>query len=352
VKILNWRHKVKRRYAVLFGTALVFVFGSCKSAPKTEEPVAAEVEKPAEPAPAPVEPAPVAKIIDNSDALSKAAAARQAAIDAGADKAAADMFAAADNLYNALKTRSETGEDATGGLKDVTARYQALAEYTKALEIKARIDQLGYSSYDQGDYDKGCAAAGTFESFASAEGVTGSQMYDKAHLAYTSFSNALVTAFRKLAQDERTAAFKSKRDADSVYAGVSQKDAYTAAVASFRSGDTSFSMQDPENALKHYQDAHHAFDVLYADISEKRAAAQKAIDDAKNKVAESAEYADQADKNAPLEGDNIKGIESHDAVLLQAESYEDPKKSEEDIPETITESAGENSENNVKEAAE
>lgn len=338
---------MKKRYVVLFGTALVLAFVSCKSAPKAEEPVAEA--QPAETVQTenPVTP----EKIDNSDALSKAAAARQAAIDAGADKTAADLFTAADNLYDSLKARSETGEDAAAGLADVTARYQALEEYAKALELKARIDQLGYSSYDQGDYDKGSDAVGAFESFASAEGVTGSAMYDKAHLAYTSFGKVLATAFRKLAQDERTAAFKAKRDADSVYAGVSQKDAYNVAVKSFRDGDASYSMQDPENALKHYQDSRQAFEALYADISEKRAAAQKAIDDAKAKVAESADYAVQADKDAPLEGDDIEGIETSDAVLLQTETYDDPKNSEEDVPETITDDTDGDSANNTTEAA-
>jgi len=339
------------RYVVLFGAALVLTFVSCKSAPKTEEPAApAPAAQPAEQVKTeePAAPAPV----DNSAALSKAAEARQSALDAGADKTASVLFAAADDLYNTLKTQSETGSDESTGLGDVTARYKALEEYAKALELKNRIDQLNYSSYDQGNYDKGTAAAAEFNSFSSTEGVTGSSMYDKAHLAYTSFNKVLVTAFRKLAQNERTAAFKSKRDADSVYAGVSQKDAYNAAVKSFRDGDASYSMQDPENALKHYQDAHQSFDVLYADISQKRTAAQKAIDNAKEKVAESADYATQADKDAPLEGGDVKGIESHDAVLLQAETFEDPKSAEENVPESITDTPDGNSDNSAKEAAE
>jgi len=337
------------RYVVLLGAALVLTFVSCKSAPKAEEP-APVAEQPSEPAE--TEEVAVPEPVDNSSALSKAAAARQAALDAGADKAASLLFAAADDLYNTLKTQSETGSDETAGLADVTARYKALEEYTKAVELKNRIDQLDYASYDQGSYDKGSAALDTFNSFTSSDGVTGSDMYDKAHLAYTSFNKVLVTAFRKLAQDARMAAFKSKRDADSVYAGVSQKDAYNTAVKSFRDGDASYSMQDPENALTHYQDAQKAFDALYADISQKRAAARKAIDEAKAKVAESADYATQADKDAPLEGDDIKGIESHDAVLLQAETYEDPKTAEENVPESLADTPDGKSADNAKEAAE
>ena len=273
---------------------------------------------------------------DNSNALSNAEAARQAAVDAGADASAADLFAATDALYNELKDKSSSGTDESEGLKDVAARYKALEEYAKALELKNRIDQLNYDSYDKTDYDKGCSGIEAFKSIQPADKVSGSQMYDTSHQAYTSFDKVLVTAFKKLAQDARVAAFSAKRNADSIYAGVSQKNAYDVAVQSFRSGDASYSMQNPEAALKEYQDAYTAFDTLYKDISEKRAAAQKAIDDAKAKVAESAGYASQADKDTPLEGDTIQGIEAPDAVLLQAETYEDPKTSEADVPDSIT----------------
>lgn len=322
---------MKKRYAILFASAVMLVFASCGSAPKAEEPAAPQPAAPEEiTAPA------VPEKVDNSNALSNAETARQAAVDAGADASAADLFAATDVLYNALKDQSSSGTDVSDGLKDVAARYKALEEYAKALKLKDRIDQLDYSSYDKADYDKGCESIESFKSILPADSVSGNQMYDTSHLAYTSLNKVLVTAFKKLAQDERIAAFSAKRNADSIYAGVSRKDAYDAAVQSFRSGDASYSMQDPESALKHYQDAYTAFDSLYKDISEKRAAAQKAIDDAKAKVAESAGYASQADKDAPLEGDDVQGIEAPDAVLLQSETYEDPKTSETDVPDTIT----------------
>jgi hypothetical protein len=322
---------VKKRYAILFASAVMLVFASCGSTPKAEEPVAPQAAAPEE-----TEKPAVSEKVDNSDALSNAEAARQAAVDAGADSSAADLFAATDALYNALKDQSSSGTDMSAGLKDVAARYKALEEYAKALELKNRIDQLDYSSYDKADYDKGCENIESFKSILPSDKVTGNEMFDTSHLAYTSFNKVLVTAFKKLAQDARVAAFSAKRNADSIYAGVSRKDAYDTAVQSFRSGDTSYSMQDPESALKHYQDSYTAFDALYKDISEKRAAAQKAIDDAKAKVAESAGYASQADKDAPLEGDGITGIEAPDAVLLQSETYDDPKTSEADIPDTIT----------------
>ena len=43
----------------------------------------------------------------------------------------------------------------------------------------------------------------------------------------------------------------------------------------------------------------------------------------------------QADKDAPLSGSNIKGIEDENAVLLKTETYDDPSTAAQAIPETV-----------------
>jgi hypothetical protein len=340
---------LKRYYAALFSAALALALVSCKSAPKEEktEPAPVPETKTEEPAVQPAEPAQPVKA-DNTADLEKAEAARKAALDAGADSAEAAQFAATDALYASLKAASDAGGDAAAGLQDVTARYNALEDYAKALKIKSRIDENNYSSYDAADYDKAEKALADLRTLFADPSATGKNMFAKADTAYASYMKVLNAAFRKLAQDERAAAFVSKRNADSVKAGVAQKDAYDKSVQEFRDGDASYSMQDAESAYGHYQTAHQSFDTLYNDISAKRAAAQKAIDDAKKKAAESSEYAAAADKEAPLEGDDIKGIEKHDAVLLEQQTYEDPDKAVADIPETITADSGSSAKEEAK----
>ena len=340
---------MKRYYAVLFSAALALALVSCKSAPKEEktEPAPVPESKTEEPAAQPAEPAQPVKT-DNTSDLEKAEAARKAALDAGADSAEEAQFTATDALYASLKAASDAGGDAAAGLQDVTARYNALEDYAKALKVKSRIDENNYSSYDAADYDKAENALADLKALFADSSATGKDMFAKADTAYTSYMKVLNAAFRKLAQDERAAAFVSKRNADSVKAGVAQKDAYDKSVQEFRDGDTSYSMQDAESAYGHYQTAHQSFDALFNDISAKRAAAQKAIDDAKKKAAESAEYAVAADKEAPLEGDDVKGIEKHDAVLLEQQTYEDPDKAVADIPETITADSGSSAKEEAK----
>ena len=318
------RQNVKK-YIIFFGAALTFGFMSCKSTKQNTKPDMPAVEQPTVPVAA-----------DNSAALNAAETARRAAVKAGADKAAPDQFNDTDARYNELTKRSKAGENVTVELADVTARYRALEEYTKASALKNRIDELGFQSYDKTNYNKGANALSAAERLSADKSSTGAQLYEQAHTAYTSLNTALQNAFKTRAREERTAAFGAKRNADSVYAAVAQKKTYDSGVADFRSGDTSYAQQDAENALKHYGDARKTFEKLYADISEKRAAAQEAIEKAKAKVAETSEYAVQADKDAPLSGSNIKGIEDENAVLLKAETYDDPTKAAQAVPETVS----------------
>ena len=219
-------------------------------------------------------------------------------------------------------------------LAEENARKSALEKYQNALAAKAKIDENGFASYDQADYDSGSESLSAFsekkDSDSSAE-----ELLALADDAYGKFLNVLNRAYKKLAKDARTQAFVSKRNADSVKAGVAAKEDYAKATEEFKSGDTNYAMQNPESAYNHYVAAKEQFDVLYGSISEKRAAAQKAIDEAKAKVEESTRYALNADSEKPLTEENVEGIESEDAVLLEQEEYAAPETMEADIPEYI-----------------
>ena len=58
---------------------------------------------------------------------------------------------------------------------------------------------------------------------------------------------------------------------------------------------------------------------------------------AKNAVLETQNYAATADKEAPLTGEEVQGIEAEDAVLLEVETFADPKAAEVELSETISE---------------
>ena len=312
----------------------VFFFISCASAPKAEEQLPEEVLEDVNAVEDVIE---EVTTVDNSSALEQADLARQAAIDANADKVAPIQFAATDALLKTLQAQAETGVDVSIGLKDVQTRYEALEKYAKAMDAKARVDELGFASYDQTSYDKGTQAIADLQNLFSETNILSSAMLEKANEAYSSFNSVLIGAFKKLAKEERNGAFAAKKDADSVKAAVAEKDSYGKAVEDFKKGDSNYAMQNPEAALKNYQSAKGQFEVLFKTVSEKRESAQKAMEAAKNAVLETQNYAATADKEAPLTGEEVQGIEAEDAVLLEAETFADPKAAEVELSETISE---------------
>ena len=205
----------------------VFFFISCASAPKAEEQLPEEVLEDVNAVEDVIE---EVTTVDNSSALEQADLARQAAIDANADKVAPIQFAATDALLKTLQAQAETGVDVSIGLKDVQTRYEALEKYAKAMDAKARVDELGFASYDQASYDKGTQAIADLQNLFSETNILSSAMLEKANEAYSSFNSVLIGAFKKLAKEERNGAFAAKKDADSVKAAVAEKDSYGKAV--------------------------------------------------------------------------------------------------------------------------
>lgn len=232
----------------------------------------------------------------------------------------------------------EEQEDNSSALEaDANARAQADDQYQKALQAKEKIDENGFASYSQDDYDNGNSLLSEFESKKDSENVSGKELLDLADSAYGKYQNVLFKAYKKLAKDARVAAFTEKKNADSVKAAAAAKVEYSSATEEFKAGDSNYAMQNPESAYNHYIAAKEKFAAMYASVSVKRAEAQKAIDEAKEKVLNSENYAINADHEKPLEGDNIEGIEAEDAVLLEADNYESSEALESEIPAVIDE---------------
>lgn len=331
-----------KKVALIMATAAIFtLFASCGSTPEPEEtaPEAPVVEESS----AEIEETEPEVVIEEetdseSDAeardeiLAKIEEARKAALEAGADKKAANIWAALDKVYNELKN-SEDDISASGA--DLTARYQALAAYAQAKDEKKKIDDNDFAKFDQKDYDEGSELLASVEEAFEAENWDASTG-DKALKAYGKFKNVTFAAYKQLALEEREAAFAAKRDADSVKAGVSRKEPYKAAADLFKSGDQLYAVKNPEGAYKNYKTAKEEFTALYKDVAAKRAQAQQKLDEAKKAVEESEKFAEKADQETPiLDTEEIEGIEEASAVLLEEDNYEAPEEAEIDIPEAI-----------------
>ena len=326
---------MKKVSIIILSIFTLLFFISCGSKPAAEEP------KPEAPdVPEVVEEIPEDTADDGLAAAARLAQlmeqvndARKAAIEAGADKNCPDQMNKLDYLLAGLKDSS----DPDSAAKSIIDRYNLLAIYSKAVDAKKEIDDSGFASYAQNNYDRGLSNLEKVE----AAFDSGSDDFDKAVFVYAEdalkeFNTVINVAYKKIAKEEREAAMEAKKNADSVKAGVSRKAEYSEAADLIQSGDSSYSMQNAKSAAEKYKSANEKFTYLYEDVAAKRAAAQAAIEEAKRRVAESQKFAEEADVKAPIT-EAVEGIEDEDAVLLEADDYEDPEEAEADIPEELDE---------------
>lgn len=300
---------MKKITLALLGAALVMTFVSCGSKPKDENadtPAAPEtteqvVETP-EPEPMP-EPEPVVTPEPEDDTAAKEA--------------------------------------------DEAARANAKRLYEAALASKKNIDESEIAEYDQKHYDEGCKLLAELEAMLKDPSVTGAQLEEKATAVNGQFNSVLMIGFKKLARYWRDEAYESKKLADSVKAGVAEKARYQKAVKDFKEGDTLYAMQAAEKSCDRYIDADDEFTALYNELTEKRAAAQAAIEAAKNAIAKVESLAAEADLTDPVTEDT-EGIEAEDTVLLEEDTYANPDDAVEELPETMNEAVVDN----VKSAAD
>ena len=330
---------MKKVLLVLFSVFTILFFISCgsKPAPEEVEPEAPVVEENVEPE------TPVVDETDNTiepeteqlseeelaALIAKIDEAREVAILAGAEKNAPDLLNSIDGIYE--KAKEENLQDNADSL---ILKYSILASYAKAKNAKIEIDENNLSGFAQKNYDEGVICLQKVEeALANIEEIEPNAQKD-AESAYSNFTNVITIAYKKLAKEQRNLAYEAKVKSDSVRAGVSQKERYKEAADNFKSGDTLYSMQSPKKALEKYELAAQQFTELYEEVSEKRAAAQAAIDAAKRKVQESSQFAEQADEESPIT-EKLDGIEDADTVLLEEDDYENPEDAEADISEDI-----------------
>ena len=311
---------------------LIFFCISCGSKPAPEEP-----EKPAPVVETPKpEPEPAPAKVDNGAALKGIDDARKLALDAGVKDYEPEKLQAIDALYDKIKAKSDNGEDISADSKDLADRYAALTAYVKACQVNEDIDDSDMVDLAEAMYDKGYEELLAYEDLFNDPNSTGKAQLEKANSANTTLIAVYAIIFKQMTKDARADALLSKKDAESVRAQIAQKDKYNKAVDLFKKGDSAYTMMAYTRAYDNYIDATDLFDEMYDDIAEKRAAAQKKIEEAKLKVKESEDYALQADKKAPMKT-KLEGIEDEDAVLLEEDDYEDPSKAEADLPETVKE---------------
>lgn len=327
-----------KKYKILFlCLAGVLFLISCKSTPEEESPAPVEepqiqensttektTEEPKQEV-APVIPEDFTEV--NATLFKKTENARDLAVAADAPSLLDHAWNQTETSYKKLQS-DYTGElkttDLSDRINDMTARYQALEKAALGYAAKTRVDKLGFAAIDKKDYSVGEAAyAAVIDLYES--GASGSDLKAKAEEGCSAYQAVLKNGFRSLADAERNKALTQKKAADSVKAGVAEKDVYKKAADLFKYGDSQYVTQDLEGAYGSYQEASADFTTLYESVAEKRTEAQKFIDAAKAAVSSTENYASEADTIAPIGDEPVEGIESPDAELIEQGTYADPE---------------------------
>lgn len=282
---------------------------------KTEEPVKDTVQEIAE----------EAKDFSaaNQALLDEAEKARQNAVEADAQKYYPAKFEETDKWYIEVKSKvsSDSKTDYSSDIKDVVDKFNALAKSSLACSMKDRADELGFANEDKVSYERGRKALDDYASLDAS--ANGAELLARAEEAFNAYSELMLKGFKAFAGRERNAALEAKKNADSVKAGVAKKEEYKKASDDFKAADSAYVTKNIESAYRGYKQAKETYIDLYETVSKNRAAAQEAIDRAKQKVSEAENYSSEADAIAPIEGE-IAGIEKEDAVLLEEDNLANP----------------------------
>ncbi len=281
---------------------------------------------------------------DYSSLFSKIEKSRKEAISNGAYEELPDFFKELDSEYVEQKKEAQKNgksDEMTNILESLNSAYQTISKYKEAKDKKKKIDNKGYASNSQKNYDEGASlieeldevfdeSGSFFKELRAGDEDVAEKLLEKATRADGDFINV----FKATAINERSAAFKAKKQADSVKASVSRKSDYDDAVSQFRSGDENYKSGSIEECIDNYISAKNMFSRLYTEVSAARKAALSKINTANDKVKHSWNVADKADKTNPLT-EKIEGIEDPDVVLLEADDFTDAENSYVELSEKL-----------------
>lgn len=322
--------KLKHLCAVLCGIAALSLV-ACKSTPKStadadgtkKSALTADAAKAA--AEKAKKEAEIAK--KTEAAIANADSARQAAIDAGAEKYYPKLLNDIDKQYDALKKKiaANPGTDYSAEVAEIAKKYEALEKASLARKMQDDMANLDFdfSSVDKNAAQTGADALKKFNSLNS--NASGDDLLSSAEAAYNAYKTLLDKGYRAMAARERNDALKAKKDADSVKAAVAKKtkEQYTKAANTFVKADALYSRGSTYDAYSGYKTAKESYLELYEIVKQDREAAQAALEKAKQRVAEAANYSAEADTIAPIT-EKVAGIEDENVTLLEKDEFANP----------------------------
>jgi hypothetical protein len=222
-------------------------------------------------------------------------AARNAAINAGAETLAPSYLQIADNT--ALEADAQYGSKDYYEARDsaLLARdsYIALKTGIDAYTVRQEIEDRGFMGYDSQNIATADAAGLSGIAEYEARNVAAAQ--DKADEALFRYNLALRTAKEAFATEKGAAAAAERQKAVDLKANVAVRQDFEAAQSIYNQANSSFRAKNFDSAAELYAESHSMYEVISRVAGEKRRVAEEALRAADEKMLESDNIAKDAE---------------------------------------------------------
>lgn len=231
-----------------------------------------------------------------SSAVELIGAARQTAIEAGANRYWEAHVVAADAMTDRGNEILDAGDKdaAVPVLIETLDAWNALTSASRAIAVRTRIEEEGYSEDDPQNIALGAASLAAFDtSFAAGSTKAARDSADEALLRYNLALNAGLIRVAGLSSRE---AEEKKAEADAIKASIAAKAVWDEAVAAFAAGEEAMAAERYDEAIANYENAATLFEQSGVQAADKRARALEAIKAAEEAIRASDEKAAAAEE--------------------------------------------------------
>jgi hypothetical protein len=225
---------------------------------------------------------------------SGADAARVHAEGSGASELSTDAMELAAQAYAEGVAAMQAGDHAKAdaAFAKATLMYDAAEKRSRAVKVKARIDEMGYAASDATNYQLANDKLAKADAELAGNPAAAVEAVEEALLRY---NLVLSKGWELSAGGKKAKAEEFKLKSDEIKAEVAVKDDYIQAQLVWDSAVEAFAKGDFEYAAELFAKAETLFTDVYRKAAAKRAAAESAMQAAAAKRAESADAIKQAD---------------------------------------------------------
>lgn len=229
-----------------------------------------------------------------------AQAARDRALWADAEALSPEALAVADAANAAADAALAAGDAkaAIAAYRVAILAYDATEKRSTALAVKATVDELEYGPMDSGNYELAGQKLAAVDSTLPTDGEAARDAAEEALLRYRL---VLSKGWELTAGRRREAAERYKLESEGIKAQVALKAEYSEAKAVWDAAVAASAAGNHESAAPLFEQSEYMFEAVYQKAAEKRAAAEAAIQAAKDKNERSASVAQRGDEQLGVE---------------------------------------------------